>query len=74
MWKLVEKMQLVGTSDRFAFFRDLYEKDGKRVSIRTSEYFDIETQRKLGENYPPREVMFARFSLPESKINWEPLR
>lgn len=75
MWKKVAKMQLVGNGRGLACFRDLYEKDGDfryRVSARTSQYFWIENQRKIGENYPPHDVMFARFALPKSEIEWEP--
>jgi hypothetical protein len=76
MWKRIAKMQLVGDGQGFACFRDIYEKDGDyrcRVSAITTEYFYMQDQRKLGENYPPHDVMFARFALPESKIVWEPL-
>ena len=80
MWKKIAVMQLVGDGRGFACFRDIYEKDGDyryRISARTSDYFYIEDQEKLGENYLYEDVcfsLFARFALPESEIVWEPLQ
>lgn len=62
--KLIAENQLVGDGLGCAMFRDLFENAlGERISVRKSKTFDMQSQRKLGEVYPPKQVLFDRFRL-----------
>jgi hypothetical protein len=59
-YRLIAENQLVGTHGS-AVFRNLYENaEGHRVSVKTTQDFDITKFRKLGENYPEQSVIFSR--------------
>lgn len=64
--KLLAKNQLIGLgTEGYSVFRNLYETDdGVRVSVNTSRTFDIHRERKLGEKYPPNEILFEKHKLP----------
>ena len=66
--RLIAENQLVGTSPRYAVFRNLYEdENGVRTSVCTSREFEVEAERRLGERYPSREVMFAKHALRQDE-------
>jgi hypothetical protein len=58
-YRLIAENQLVGTHGG-AVFRNLYENaEGDRVSVKTTQEFDITKFRKLGQKYPPASVIFS---------------
>jgi hypothetical protein len=58
-YRLIAENQLVGTHGG-AVFRNLYENaEGRRVSVKTTQDFDITKFCKLKEKYPEESVILS---------------